>query len=139
MTPIKDTIAKVDELRAKATQGEWYHDKIGPNAQEFVGGNGYQIAGMAGAFRDSGPTNNAAYIVALHNAYDTLRKAVLRMAMVDESDRLIKTREWCEETERKAIAGAALAEYMEKACELPEEGLKKNVMAALEAYRQSVR
>lgn len=92
---IQETIAHLDELREQVTQGEWRTVDIPkpfagwPNrVHRCVMGDNYLIAGMGGGYGDAYGNDNSDYIVALHNAYSSLRRA--------------------------ALAGAALAEAVEK-------------------------
>lgn len=92
-------IQELDELRAKATQGEWeYQSENYRNGVTVKGGSVSDANDSVLSCGDSGgyahfPKDNAEYIIALHNAYPALRQAIL-------------------ERDRYKAAGEALAERM---------------------------
>lgn len=120
---IQETIASLDALRAKATQGEWYTDQLGEKGQTFIGGNGYMIAAMAGAFKDSGTLSNAAYIIALHNAFPALRQAILDGERYKAAGEALA----------KAVEEMDISDYSKQRLSLEKQGVARPMIAATES------
>lgn len=70
--PIKDTIEKLDELRNKATQREWDYGIL--EDEKY----GVYPLSTAPAVTHATKPLDCAYIVALHNSYESLRNAALK-------------------------------------------------------------
>lgn len=79
---IKQTIEKLDEMRGKATQGEWKvfneYDcwavvKVGDNEKEPI----FDDGSSAGEYSPRCSEIDRDYIIALHNSYETIRNAAL--------------------------------------------------------------
>ncbi len=70
--PIKDTIAKLDELRGSATQGEYANwEGYRLMALEESHGGGCALIG------DGMKEKDIVYIATLHNSYEALRRAAI--------------------------------------------------------------
>lgn len=134
-----DIIKHLDELRAKATQGEWQQYPDGANIHMedrcgIVSRDDWKWAErpknyVAMSWNDKGAMdlNDAAYIIALHNAFPALRQAVL-------------------ERDRYKAAGEALAKAVEKMSGTKIDGgghlelfvERKDARDALAAYRTAI-
>lgn len=102
MTNIRTIITQLDGLRERATQGEWKFRDDGLD-YGFVGDSGKATVLYGERFEGAIESDNddANYIVALHNSYESLRRA--------------------------ALAGEALAEAIE-GLNLPDNNGRKDIV-----------
>ena len=123
MTPtIKTILESLDEMRSKATQGEWKHKNFGDADGLVFTKDGFLVARLENT--DSGDSlhqqYDAEYIVALHNSFDQIRSYI-------------------QDLEREADAGRKLAEaVMEHSCDGTEDCFG-SMDALLSTYRSSVK
>ncbi len=111
--PIKDTIAKLDELRGSATQGEYANwEGYRLMALEESHGGGCALIG------DGMKEKDIVYIATLHNSYEALRRVALAGEALAEAI----------EEARKSMEGYGDSEY----------AAFNSVYEALKTYRKAI-